>query len=189
MSDNKDIHCENDNCDKEDDMSVEESNESTEQVDSSIKLVEEIAELKEALLRKTAELENVRKRLEKEKEDSVKYANKNFARDLLVVLDNFERINAGAISLKEKVEQDANLKGYLDGISLCEKELHAIFKRYGISKIEVSEGDVFNHECHQAMCEIEDNTRPAGSVIQVFQTGYNYNERLLRPAMVSVSKK
>ena len=63
------------------------------------------------------------------------------------------------------------------------------FQKYGVSRVEVSAGDLFNHEFHQAMCEVEDAEHPAGSVVKVFQTGYKYHDRLLRPAMVSVSKK
>lgn len=152
-------------------------------------LLEQINTLKDTLLRKTAESENLRKRLEKEKDDAVKYANKNFARDLLAVLDNFERINGNIASVKDKIDADPNLKAYFDGIAICEKELLSTFQKYGISRIEVSAGDIFNHELHQAMCEVEDDNHPAGAVVKVFQTGYKYHDRLLRPVMVSVSKK
>ncbi len=186
MSKDKNIHCENDNLEKKEEA---EAIDNKEQKDLSIELTEQISVLKDALLRKTAEMENTRKRLEKEKEEAIKYSNKSFAKDLLSVLDNFERINMGFDSLKEKVEKDSNLKAYFDGISLCEKELLSTFKKYGISKIEVSEGDNFNHEYHQAMCEVEDKNHPAGSIVKILQTGYRYNDRLLRPTMVSVSKK
>ena len=157
--------------------------------DSEVDLLNQVATLKDALLRKTAESENLRKRLEKEKDDAVKYANKSFARDLLSVLDNFERINNNIESVKGKIEEDANLKAYFEGIAICEKELLSTFRKYGISRVEVSAGDSFNHELHQAMCEVEDDQQPVGAVVKVFQTGYKYNDRLLRPAMVSVSKK
>ncbi|MBO4405302.1 MAG: nucleotide exchange factor GrpE [Alphaproteobacteria bacterium] len=156
---------------------------------SEADLLAQISELKDALLRKTAESENLRKRLEKEKDDAVKYANKGFARDLLAVLDNFERINSNIASVKDKIEEDANLKAYFEGIAICEKELLSTFQKYGIFRVEVAAGDPFNHELHQAMCEVEDSQQPAGAVVKVFQTGYKYNDRLLRPAMVSVSKK
>ena len=157
--------------------------------ESRADLLDQIAKLKDALLRKTAESENLRKRLEKEKDDAVKYANKGFARDLLSVLDNFERINNNITSVKDKIEDDANLKAYFEGIAICEKELLSTFQKYGISRVSVSAGDLFNHELHQAMCEVEDDQQPVGAVVKVFQTGYKYNDRLLRPAMVSVSKK
>lgn len=157
--------------------------------DPKTELLEQIATLKDTLLRKTAESENLRKRLEKEKDDAVKYSNKSFARDLLVVLDNFERINKGKVSVQSKIDADPSLKAYFEGISICEKELLSTFQKYGVSRVEVSAGDLFNHEFHQAMCEVEDAEHPAGSVVKVFQTGYKYHDRLLRPAMVSVSKK
>ena len=157
--------------------------------ESQADLFDQIAKLKDSLLRKTAESENLRKRLEKEKDDAVKYANKSFARDLLSVLDNFERINNNITSVKDKIEEDANLKAYFEGIAICEKELLSTFQKYGISRVNVSAGDLFNHELHQAICEVEDDEHPVGSVVKVFQTGYKYNDRLLRPAMVSVSKK
>lgn len=189
--------------DKEENINLEEQVESEEKAEvsegvdknsesekeSQADLLDQIAKLKDTLLRKTAESENLRKRLEKEKDDAVKYANKSFARDLLAVLDNFERINCNIASVKDKIENDASLKAYFEGISICEKELLSTFQKYGISRMKVSSGDSFNHELHQAMCEVEDDKQPAGSVVKVFQTGYKYNDRLLRPAMVSVSKK
>ncbi|MBE6447344.1 MAG: nucleotide exchange factor GrpE [Alphaproteobacteria bacterium] len=195
MSEQENCEFQNDNSNKNGETKVDTNNtqqddlEKQECDEDTLNLMEQIATLKDSLLRKTAEEENLRKRLEKEKLDAVKYANKNFAKDLLAVLDNFERINANIERLNVSIENDPNLKAYLDGISLCEKELITVFKKYGISKIEVTKGDSFNHEYHQAMCEVESNEHPAGSVMEVMQTGYSYNDRLLRPAMVSVSKK
>ena len=152
-------------------------------------LEREVATLKDTVLRKIAEMDNLRKRLEREKNDAVKYANKNFAKDLLTVLDNFERAMENTEPLKEKIEANAGLKNFINGINLCEKELLTIFKRYGISQIEANEGDDFNHVVHQAMCEVPSPNHKDGTIMKVFQTGYMYNERLLRPAMVSVSKR
>lgn len=170
-------------------ISEDASKDSESKRESRADLLDQIDMLKDALLRKTAESENLRKRLEKEKDDAVKYANKSFARDLLVVLDNFERINGNIASVKSKIDADPNLKAYFDGIAICEKELLSTFQRYGISRLKVSAGDPFNHELHQAMCEVEDDQQPVGAVVKVFQTGYKYHDRLLRPVMVSVSKK
>ena len=164
-------------------------NSETKEQNSQTDLLNQITDLKDALLRKTAESENLRKRLEKEKDDAVKYANKGFAKDLLSVLDNFDRINGSIASVKDKIDADPNMKAYFDGIAICEKELLSTFNKYGISRVEVSAGDPFNHEFHQAMCEVENDQHPAGSVVKVFQTGYQYHDRLLRPAMVSVAKK
>lgn len=174
----------------EEGMESEESECSSEEVDDEKDvLLNQIAELRDTLLRKTAESENLRKRLEKEKNEAVKYANKDFSKDLLSVLDNFERINNNLDTVKDKIESDSNLKAFFEGIAICEKELLSTFQKYGITRIEVSAGDPFNHEIHQAMCEVEDEQQPAGTVVEVFQTGYQYNDRLLRPAMVSVSKR
>ena len=145
--------------------------------------------LKDDLLRKIADFENLRKRLEKEKEEAVKYSNMKFAKDLLALVDNFERVMENSASIKEKIEADENLKAFFDGILLCEKEIISTFKKHGIFKTDANEGDEFNPEFHQAMCESESSEHKAGSIIKVFQTGYIYNNRLLRPAMVSVSKK
>lgn len=188
---------------KEEDINLEEQVESGEEAEvseksgknsepekeSQVDLLDQINTLKDTLLRKAAESENLRRRLEKEKDDAIKYANKNFARDLLAVLDNFERINGSIASVKEKIDADPNLKAYFEGIAICEKELLSTFQKYGLSRIEVSAGEPFNHELHQAMCEVEDDQQPAGTVVKVFQTGYKYHDRLLRPVMVSVSKK
>jgi molecular chaperone GrpE len=157
--------------------------------DALQKLEEEVLLLKDTILRKAAESDNLRKRLEKEKEDAIKYSNAKFAKDLLAVVDNFERVTENSLLIREKIEGDESLKAFFDGIVLCEKELISVFKKYGISRIEVREGEGFNPEYHQAMCESESSDHKAGCVIKSFQTGYMYNDRLLRPAMVSVSKK
>jgi molecular chaperone GrpE len=155
-------------------------------VDKVAQLEEEIKTLKDTLLRKAAELENLRKRAEREMEDAIKYSNARFAKDLLVVEDNFERVLENSLMIKGKVDADANLKALLDGILLCKKELVAVFKKHGISKVEITEGDKFDPQYHQAMCEVSDADREDGTIINVFQAGYVHNERLLRPAMVSV---
>ncbi|MDR2158122.1 MAG: nucleotide exchange factor GrpE [Holosporaceae bacterium] len=165
------------------------ANETTEQNDLIQKLEDEVNKLKDAILRQAAESENLRKRLEKEKEDGIKYSNAKFAKDLLTILDNFERIYENSAGVKEKIKSDPNLKALFDGISLCEKEWISIFKKHGVAKIEVGEGDVFNPEYHQAMCELDSPNHKVGSIIKVFQAGYTHHSRLLRPAMVSVSKK
>ena len=159
-----------------DEQIAQAANEDTAPEKAAENFQKEIQTLKDTVLRQAAEAENLRKRLEKEKDDSIKYASSKFAKDLLPVLDNFERVQSSSEAL-------------VDGITLCEKELLSVFKKHGITKIEVSEGDSFDHQYHQAMCELEDKDRPAGSVIKVFQSGYMYHGRLLRPAMVSVVKK
>ena len=152
-------------------------------------LREEVQKLKDTILRQAADAENLRKRLEKEKDESIKYASSRFAKDLLPVLDNFERVRESSLALQKQGDTDTQLKGFVDGVMLCEKELLSVFKKHGIEKVVVAEGDAFDHQYHQAMCELEDKDHPAGSIIKVFQSGYTHHDRLLRPAMVSVSKK
>ena len=129
-------------------------------------------------------------RLEKEKNDAEKYANAKFAKDLLSVIDNFDRVTSNLASVEEKIKADAALKPFFDGVSLCGKELLSVFKKHGIAQIEVSEGAThFDPHYHQAMCEIECREHNPGTIINVMQCGYVYHDRLLRPAMVSVAKK
>lgn len=149
----------------------------------------EIATLKDTVLRKTAEFENARKRMEKEKDDACKYANAKFSKDLLAVIDNFERVTEMSANLKNKIDADQNIKAFFDGIMLCEKELLNVLKKHGVNKINLKPGDAFDHQYHQAMCEIESDEYNAGQVAQVMQSGYIHHDRLLRPAMVSVVKK
>ncbi|MDR0555442.1 MAG: nucleotide exchange factor GrpE [Holosporaceae bacterium] len=149
----------------------------------------EINTLKDTFLRKIAESDNLRKRLEKEKEDAIRFSNTRFARDLLTVADNLERVTENSATIREKIETEAGLKIFFDGVLLCEKELVSIFSKYGISRIAVKIGDGFNPEYHQAMCEEESSDYEAGVVLRIMQVGYTYHGRLLRPAMVSVSKK
>lgn len=153
-------------------------------------LESEVATLKDTLLRKLAETDNLRKRLEKEKNDAEKYANAKFAKDLLSVIDNFDRVTSNLASVEEKIKDDAALKPFFEGVSLCGKELLSVFKKHGIAQIEVSEGAThFDPHYHQAMCEIESREHKPGTVINIMQSGYVYHDRLLRPAMVSVAKK
>ncbi|MDR0632326.1 MAG: nucleotide exchange factor GrpE [Holosporaceae bacterium] len=180
---------ENNQSDGNSEKNLESVNENASLEDQVQKLKDEIGMLKDTVLRKMAESENLRKRLEKEKEEVIRYSNAKFAKDLLAVVDNFERVSENSASIKEKIETDDGLKAFFAGIELCEKELISTFKRHGIYRTEVKEGDEFNPEYHQAMCELDSPDHKAGVIIKVFQTGYIYNDRLLRPAMVSVSKK
>lgn len=180
----KNIECEN--SDNNTNISEEKINENQKTIGD---LEDEVSSLKDTLLRKMAEIENLRKRLEKERDDAEKYANSRFAKDLLSVVDNFNRVSDNSKAISEKINEDANLKGFFDGMLLCGKELTSVFKKHGITQIEVSEGDPFDPQYHQAMLEIESKDHKPGSVINVLQVGYVYHDRLLRPSMVSVSKK
>jgi len=145
----------------------------------------EVDKLKDQLLRTMAELENYRKRAEREREEMAKFAITGFSRDLLTVPDNLRRAIESVPVDHEKPEE--LLKTLLEGVEITEKELLTAFKKHGIEKIEPL-GQPFDHHLHQAMFEIEDSDQPAGTVVHVLQPGYSLNGRLLRPAMVGVSK-
>ncbi|MBZ6379660.1 nucleotide exchange factor GrpE [Pacificimonas flava] len=145
-------------------------------------LESEVATLKDRLMRAVAETENVRRRLEREKEDSSSYAITGFARDLLSVADNLTR----ALDAAEK-DEVVN-KGLLTGVEMTQKELMKAFEKHGISRVE-SVGQPLDPHTHQAMMEVEaDEEHAAGTIVQELQPGYKIKDRLLRPAMVSVAK-
>jgi molecular chaperone GrpE len=145
----------------------------------------EAAAHKDKLLRTLAELENFRRRAEKERQDISKYAITAFARDCLTVVDNLRR-GLESVTAEERQATPA-LETLAAGMELTEREMLATLERHGIEKI-VPLDEPFDHNLHQAMLEVEDPTKPAGSVVQVMQAGYVLNGRLLRPAMVAVSK-
>jgi molecular chaperone GrpE len=144
-----------------------------------------IAELTDRLLRAHAEMDNLRKRTERDKEDTAKYAITRFARDVLSVGDNLQRaiaaVPAGA------ADEDVALKALVDGVSMTEREFLNALERNGVKRID-PEGDPFNPHAHQAMTEIENRDVPPGTIVQVYQPGYELGDRVLRPAMVVVSK-
>jgi molecular chaperone GrpE len=144
-----------------------------------------VEQLKDQLLRTMAELENYRKRAEREREDMAKFAITGFARDLLTVSDNLRRALESVPIDHEKPEE--LLKTLVEGVEITEKELLTAFKKHGIEKIEPL-GKPFDHHLHQAMFEQEVPDQPAGTVVHVLQSGYSLNGRLLRPALVGVAK-
>jgi molecular chaperone GrpE len=145
----------------------------------------ENADLKDKLLRAHAEVENIRKRSEREREDTAKYAITRLARDMVAVGDNFQRaieaVPAGA------AETDPALKSFLDGMTLIERELINVLERHGIKRMEPL-NEPFNPHIHQAVMELPRSDVPAGIVVQIFQAGYMIEDRVLRPAMVAVAR-
>jgi molecular chaperone GrpE len=137
------------------------------------------------LLRAVAETENVRRRLEKEKEATSKYAITKFAMDVLTVGDNFQRA-IDAVP-KDAVDADPALKMLIDGVVLAERDFQKALERHGVKPIDPA-GQPFNPHCHQAVMEQEDPSVAPGTVLRVFQIGYMIDERCLRPAMVVVSR-
>ena len=146
---------------------------------------EEAAELKDRLLRALADVENTRRRAGRDLDEMRRYGASNFAKDLLNVCDNLGRALASAPDDLET--RDESFQTLVAGVELVEKELLAAFEKHGIKKID-SVGEMFNHDFHQAMYEVEDTGRPAGTVVEVLQPGYVMHDRLLRPAMVAVAK-
>jgi molecular chaperone GrpE len=145
----------------------------------------EVADLKDRLLRAHAEVENIRKRSEREKEETAKYAVTRLARDIVNVGDNFQRA-IDAVP-PDAVERDAALKSFLEGVTLTERELLNVLERYGIRRID-PKNEPFNPHMHQAVMEMQRTDVPAGTVVQVFQAGFVIEDRVLRPAMVGVAK-
>ena len=153
-------------------------------------LKEELAEANDAKLRALAEVENMRRRMEKEKQENARYGASNLAKGLFSVLDNFDRaLMASPKDLKNKKDIEKNYISLHEGVELTVKEILTALKQNGIEVISPSKGDVFDHNVHQAMLEVPTNEFEPGCVCEVLQSGYKIYDRLLRPAMVGVSKK
>lgn len=145
----------------------------------------EAASLKDQLLRAMAETENVRRRAQREREDTLKYAAVPVIRDLLGVADNLQRaLESVPEELAAENEQVKNLRL---GVEMTRNELEAVFERHAIRPIEAL-GAKLDPHLHEAMYEVEDPSKPAGTVVQVIQAGYRLHDRLLRPARVGISK-
>lgn len=145
----------------------------------------EIAELKDRLLRTAAETENVRRRLEREKQDATAYAVTGFARDLLGVVDNLRRA-LDAIP-DDARENDEAVKTIITGVEMTERELLSTLQRHGVARIEAA-GQKLDPNRHQAMVEVEHADAEPGTILHELQPGYMLKDRLLRPALVSVAK-
>jgi molecular chaperone GrpE len=152
----------------------------------STSLDRELAEAKDRLLRALADMDNMRKRTEREVADARVYGISNFARDILGVADNMHRAMQ-ALDDELRAKADEATKALLEGVELTERELINVLEKHGVTKVEPL-GQKFDPNRHQAMYEIEDASVPSGSVIQVMQAGYLIGERVLRPALVAVSK-
>jgi molecular chaperone GrpE len=148
------------------------------------RLEAENAELKDRALRVLAEMENLRKRTEREVTDSRAYAVTSFARDLLTVADNLQR----ALGSVPEGEDNAALKALTDGVGLTHRELDQVLAKHGVAKVDPQPGERFDPNLHQAMFEVPDPNQPSGVVVQVMQPGFTISGRLLRPALVGVSK-
>ncbi len=154
-------------------------------VDPSL-LVDEAAEMKNKLLRALADMENLRKRTEREVADARQYGIAGFARDILGVADNFRRA-LESVGPELRNSEEPAVTALIEGVELTERDLLKALEKNGIRKIEPM-GEKFDPNLHQAMYEVPDASVPSSTVVQVIQPGYVIGERILRPAMVAVSK-
>ena len=152
-----------------------------------VPLEEKLKETEEKLLRSLAEIENQRRRFEKEIKDAFEFGSFNFAKESLAILDNLQRAKE-AIKNDEKLKNNKDLDKFLENINIIEKDLISIFEKNRIKKIETNEKK-FDPNFHQAMTEVEDENKNPGIILNEVQAGYMLGDRLLRPALVSVSKK
>src|SRR5271163_685860 len=152
----------------------------------STALEREHAEMKDRLLRTLAEMENLRKRTEREVTDARLYGVASFARDVLGVADNIRRA-LDAVPAEARAHANAGMKALVDGVELTEHELLKALEKNGVRQF-TPHGEKFDPNVHQAMFEVPDPSVPAGSIVQVMQPGYMIGERVLRPALVAVAK-
>ena len=148
---------------------------------------EKLKELEDKLARAYAEMENQRRRYEKEKGDAFEYGGFSFAKETLNLLDNLDRSKV-SLENDEKLKNSESLKKIFDHLNIIKKDMISIFKKNSIEQIETINKKL-DPNFHQAMLEIEDDTKEPGTIVQEVQTGYMMKDRLLRPALVAVSKK
>ena len=166
---------------------VQNENAEKEKEKKELTVDEKLKETEEKLLRSLAEIENQRRRFEKEIKDAFEFGSFNFARESLAILDNLQRAK-NAIKNDNILKGNKDLDKFIENINIIEKDLVSIFEKNNIKKID-AEGKKFDPNVHQAMTEIEDQNSEPGTVVQVIQLGYMLGERLLRPALVGVAKR
>jgi len=175
--------------DKKPDLEVENQeidenleDESTEDAKDPIAELEaRVAELEDLRLRDLAEFENIKKRLEKEKAQSIAYAHESFARDLLAVIDSLDNAN-----LALENHEDVSVEKMKEGIDLTMDQFKKVFEKHGIELVDMDSG--FDPNFHEAMMKVDSDEHKEGDIVQVFQKGYKIKDRVLRPAMVSICK-
>ena len=166
---------------------VNSSNENSKNEKKEITLEEKLKHKEEKLLRSLAEIENQRRRFEKEVKDAFEFGSFNFAKESLAILDNLERAKL-SIKTDEKLKDNKDLDKFLENITIIENDLISIFEKNRINKLN-TKNKKFDPNFHQAMSEIEDDKAAPGTILKEIQAGYMLGERLLRPAMVGVAKK
>ena len=163
------------------------TSEQTDVKTKEISLEEKLKHTEDKLLRSLAEIENQRRRFEKEIKDAFEFGSFNFAKEILATLDNLQRAKE-AIKNDKVLKDNKDLDKFLENITIIEKDLISIFEKNNIKKIDTKDAK-FDPNLHQAMTEIENNTCESGTIVQEIQAGYMLGDRLLRPALVGVSKK
>jgi len=149
-------------------------------------LAQEVADARDKMLRTLAEMENLRKRTQREVSDARSYGIAAFARDVLEIADNLQRA-LDAVPAEARAAADPGLKALIEGVELTERSLHNTLDKNGVKKFDPT-GEKFDPNLQQAMYEVPDSSVPAGTVVQVIQAGYMIGERVLRPALVGVAK-
>ena len=165
--------------DSKDSVSLEKAKEKT--------IEEKFKETEDKLLRSLAEIENQRRRFEKEIKDAFEFGSFNFAKESLAILDNLQRAKL-AIKNDNSLKENKDLDKFIENITIIEKDLISIFEKNSIKKIDI-EKKKFDPNYHQAMSEIEDDNVEPGTIVQEIQPGYMLADRLLRPALVAIAKK
>jgi len=165
----------------------ENNKESKEEKKPELSPEDKIKELEEKLTRTLAEMENQRRRFEKEKDDAFEYGGFSFARESLNLIDNFDRAKQ-SLENDEKIKGSDVLKKTLEHLDIVKKDLISIFKKNNIEEI-VAVDKKLDPNLHQAMMEVEDNNKEPGTIVQEIQKGFKMKDRLLRPSLVAVSKK
>ena len=161
--------------------------ETHEEKTKDLSVEEKLEDAENRLLRTLAETENLRKRYEREKEDLSNYVISNFAKETLAILDNLQRA-LSSIKTNDFKDTDENIKTFVEGIELTEKQIITIFEKFKIEQVKSLDSN-FDPNFHQAMFEVESEDKEPGTVVEVVQEGYKIGDRLLRPALVGVSKK
>ena len=168
---------------EDEELRIDEKNETSKE----ITIEEKLKETEEKLLRSLAEIENQRRRFEKEIKDAFDFGSFNFAKESLAALDNLQRAKE-SIKNDESLKTNKDLDKFLENIIIIEKDLLSIFEKNRIKKIDTN-NKKFDPNLHQAMSEVEDESAETGTILQEIQAGYMLGERLLRPALVGVAKK
>ena len=173
--------------DNQESLEQETSNSSENDINEEKTIEEKLKDTEEKLLRSLAEIENQRRRFEKEVRDAFEFGSFNFAKESLAILDNLARAKM-AIKNDQNLKNNKDLDKFLDNITIIENDLISIFEKNRINKI-TTKGKKFDPNFHQAMSEIDNSEVDPGTVLQEIQAGYMLGDRLLRPALVGVAKK